>query len=95
MCKALIDRLLDRIRREPSVDMDSCPPARPNPPVSERAFAQAEAEIGFPLPPLLCASIPRSRTGDTAPEPGSFPLLGTRGHWSSAQVDLLDFRGCR
>jgi hypothetical protein len=74
--EALIRRLRDRIRREPSVDMDSCPPTRPNPPVPEQAFARAEAEIGFRLPSLLRALYTRVADGGYGPGTGFLPLAG-------------------
>jgi hypothetical protein len=78
--EALIRRLQDRIRRAPSVDMDACPPTRPSPPVSERAFARAEAEIGFPLPPLLRALYTRVADGGYGPGTGFIPIAGDE--WS-------------
>jgi hypothetical protein len=35
--------------------MAVCPPIRPRPPVSEQTLAEAEARLGFPLPPLVRA----------------------------------------
>ena len=56
MSEALIRRLQERIRSEPTVDwVKVSPPIRPRPPVTEQGVAQAEAELGFPLPPLLRA----------------------------------------
>jgi hypothetical protein len=78
--EALIRRLQDRIRREPSVDMDAYPPTRPNPPVTEEAFARAEAEIGFPLPPLLRALYTRVADGGYGPGRGFLKLAGDE--WS-------------
>jgi len=51
--RELIRRLQRRIQTEPTVDMACCPPIRPRPPVSQKQLAQAEAKIGFPLPPLV------------------------------------------
>jgi hypothetical protein len=80
MSEALICRLQDRIRREPSVDLDSSPPIRPFPPVSEKAFAQAEADIGYPLPPLLRALYTRVADGGYGPGRGFLTLAGDE--WS-------------
>ena len=55
MSEALIRRFQERIRREPAVDYLQEPPIRPRPPVTPEAVAQAEAQLGFPLPPLLRA----------------------------------------
>jgi hypothetical protein len=56
MSESLIRRLQKRIRAEPTVDwVNVSPPIRPRLPVSEQVIAQAEAELGFPLPPLLRA----------------------------------------
>jgi hypothetical protein len=50
----LIDRLKDRMKAEPSVDMhDLAPEIRPQPPVSAAKVAEAEERLGFELPPLV------------------------------------------
>jgi hypothetical protein len=96
VCKVLIDRLKERIRREPTVDMDSCPPTRPRPPVTERAFAQAEAEIGFPLPALVRALCTRVADGGYGPGYGFIPLAGDEGslveraRWACSRAEGSD-----
>lgn len=80
MSETLIRRLQDRIRREPSVDMDQCPLTRPCPPVTEQALAQAESEIGFPLPPLLRALYTRVADGGYGPGRGFLTFAGDE--WS-------------
>jgi hypothetical protein len=78
--EALIHRLLERIRHEPSVDMDQCPPTRPDSPVTEAAVAQAESELGFPLPPLLRALYTRVADGGYGPGRGFLTFAGDE--WS-------------
>lgn len=80
MSETLIRQLQDRIRREVSVDMDACPPTRPFRPVTEQEFAQAEAEIGFPLPPLIRALYTQVADGGYGPGRGFLALTGNE--WS-------------
>src|SRR5262249_46373474 len=68
MSEALIRRLQERIRSEPTVDfVNVSPPIRPLPPVSEQAVVQAESDLGFPLPPLLRALYTRVADGGYGP----------------------------
>lgn len=71
MSEALIRRLQERIRSEPTVDwVKASPPICPRPPVTEQVVAQAEAELGFPLPPLLRALYTRVADGGYGPGHG-------------------------
>lgn len=76
MSIALIRRLKERIRSEPTVDMAVCPPIRPRPPVSEQVFADAEARIGFPLPPLVREMYTQVADGGYGPGYGVIQLTG-------------------
>ncbi len=81
MSEALIRRLRERIRSQPTVDwVGVSPPIRPGPPVPEQAVAQAEHELGFPLPPLLRALYTRVADGGYGPGHGFLHFAG--GEWS-------------
>ena len=72
MSNALIRRLKERIRSEPTVDSELhfgpfCPPIRPRLPVSEQTLAEAEARLGFPLPPLVRALYTQVADGGYGP----------------------------
>jgi hypothetical protein len=75
--ESLIRRLQERIRSEPTVDMAICPPIRPRPPVSVDAVAAAEAQIGFPLPPLVRALYTQVADGGYGPGYGVYQLAGS------------------
>src|SRR5690349_1515923 len=76
MSESLIRRLQERIRSEPTVDLDVCPPILPRPPVSEQALADAEARLGFPLPPLVRALYTQLADGGYGPGYGVIELTG-------------------
>ncbi len=76
MSNALIRRLQERIRSEPTVDMAVCPPIRPHPPVNEQAIADAEARLGFHLPPLVRALYTQVADGGYGPGYGLIELAG-------------------
>jgi hypothetical protein len=69
MSEALIRRLQERIRSEPTVDwVNVSPPIYPRPPVNEQALTEAEARLGFPLPPLVRALC--TQVADGGMDPG-------------------------
>jgi len=77
MPQALIRRLQERIRSDPSVDrVNVSPPIRPRPPVTERALAVAEARLRFPLPPLVRALYTQVADGGYGPGNGVIELAG-------------------
>ena len=81
MSNALIRRLKERIRSVPTVDAEAqfgpfCPPTRPRPPVSEQTLAEAEARLGFPLPPLVRALYTQVADGGYGPGWGMIQLTG-------------------
>jgi hypothetical protein len=77
MSKALIDRLRERIRSEPTVDMVVCPPDRPRPPLGQQALSDAEARLGFPLPPLIWDLYTQVADGGFGPGYGVIELAGS------------------
>jgi hypothetical protein len=77
MIETLVRRFQERIRREPTVDyIWQEPPIRPRPPVSAEVLAEAEARLGFPLPPLLRALYTQVGDGGYGPGRGLHYLLG-------------------
>lgn len=76
MSDALIRRLKERIQSEPTVDCAVCPPIRPRSPVSEQILAEAEARLGFPLPPLVRALYTQVADGGYGPGYGVIQLTG-------------------
>ena len=77
MSEALVRRFQERIRHEPTVDFTWWdPPIRPRPPVTPEALAEAEAQLGFPLPPLLRALYTQVGDGGYGPGGGLHYLLG-------------------
>jgi hypothetical protein len=81
MSNGLIRRLKERIQSEPTVDVELhfgpfCPPIRPRPPVSEQTLAEAEAQLGFPLPPLVRALYTQVADGGFGPGYGVIQLTG-------------------
>jgi hypothetical protein len=74
MSETLIRRLQERIRSEPTVDMEVWPPIRPRPPVSEQALAEAEARLGFALPSLVRALYTQVADGGYGPGYGVVQL---------------------
>src|SRR5262245_14579740 len=77
MSETLIRRLQERIRSEPTVDwMNVSPPIRPRSPVTNRALAEAEAELGFPMPPLVRALYTQVADGGYGPGHGVIELAG-------------------
>ncbi len=80
MCDSLVRRLVERIHREPTVDYQQEPPIRPRPPVSAAAIAEAEARLGFALPPLLRELYTRVGDGSYGPGRGLARLI--EGDWS-------------
>jgi hypothetical protein len=90
MSEALIRRLQERIRAEPTVDFAVKPPIRPRPPVTERALAGAEARLGFPLSPLVRALYTQVADGGYGPGYGVIELDGDE-YWlvgSRGQMDV-------
>src|SRR3954452_9221884 len=80
MSEALVRRFQERILRQPTLDYLQEPPIRPRPPVAAEAMAEAEARLGFPLPPLLRALYTRVGDGGYGPGRGLDPL--SEGDWS-------------
>lgn len=81
MVEALVARFRDRIRREPTVDYTwQVPPIRPRPALTAEELAEAEARLGFPLPPLLRALYTQVGDGGYGPGRGLERLAG--GEWS-------------
>jgi len=77
MIEILVRRFQERIRREPTVDYTwQEPPIRPRPPVSAEVLAEAEARLGFPLPPQLRALYTQIGDGGYGPGRGLHYLLG-------------------
>jgi hypothetical protein len=76
MSEALVRRFQQRIRREPTVDYLQEPPIRPRPPVTPDALREAEARLGFPLPPLLWELYTQVGDGGYGPGRGLHYLLG-------------------
>ncbi len=76
MIETLVRRFRERIRRAPTVGYTwQVPPIRPRPPVSAEALAEAEARLGFPLPPLLRALYTQVGDGGYGPGRGLQVLL--------------------
>ena len=80
MVEALVARFRDRIRRDPTTDYEQMPPIQPRPPLTAEALAQAEARLGFPLPPLLRALY--TQVGDGGYGPGRGLEVLAEGEWS-------------
>jgi hypothetical protein len=76
MSNTLIHRLKERIRSGPTVDMMVSTPIRPRPPVTEERLAEAEARIGFSLPPLVRAMYTQVADGGYGPGYGVIQLAG-------------------
>jgi hypothetical protein len=77
MSETLIRRLQERIRSEPAVDkVNIAPPIRPQPPVSVHAFDEAEARLGFTLPPLVRLLYTQVANGGYGPGGGVIELTG-------------------
>jgi hypothetical protein len=77
MSETLICRLQKRIRSTPTVDwVMVSPPICPRPPVTARVLAEAEAQLGFPLPPLVRALYTQVADGGYGPGHGVIDLIG-------------------
>jgi hypothetical protein len=89
----LIRRLQERIRVEPTVDMEVCPPIRPNPPVSEEAMQVAEAQLGFSLPPLVRTLYTEVGDGGFGPGYGVIRLSGYEGSLVESRMRMNRLNG--
>jgi hypothetical protein len=85
MGQSLIDRLRHRIASGPAIDVDVCPPRRPCPPATTDELAEAEGQLGFPLPDLVRARYLEVGNGGWGPGYGLLPLTGD---WSLAEQTL-------
>jgi hypothetical protein len=85
----LIERLRERIRRSPAVEMDAfwgrcteegvpLPTRPPNPPLPERAVEEFEAEYGFRLPTQVRRLYTEVADGGYGPAWGFYPLRQPR-----------------
>ena len=94
MSADLICRLQERVRSEPTVDFAVFPPIRPRPPVTERALANAEVQLGFPLPLLVRALYTQVANGGYGPgygviqlDGGPYTLVGSRKQMNEESAD--------